>query len=137
MDSKAYGAGKNLKLRIDGFTCRTVRANLSQREAAFPGEATIAAVTHLPSSTTAAEQPCFSTHSPRTHQIFEMVVVYGYVAVAQVGRQRGLVIQAVVKRLGRSASVGNTVAFQRQPGEQRLPQRFCSGLSLGQSLLSG
>ena len=42
-----------------------------------------------PSEFASTEEPCFSAHGPATNQVFAMVVVYRYVAVDQIVRERG------------------------------------------------
>ena len=55
----------------------------------------------------ACEQPCLSSHRPGAHEIFNMVVVDGDVAIDQVGGQRRPALEAVVDGAGDGAAVGH------------------------------
>src|SRR5438105_5694728 len=84
---------------------------------------------------TADEEPGFSTHRPRPHLVFEVVVVDRHLTVEQELRQRLPVVQAVVDRLGDGASVGHPHALELEPQVQFLPQRLGSLLSHQQPML--
>ena len=76
-----------------------------------------------------------AAHGPGTHQVFDVVVVDGHVAVHQVGHQRGPAVQAVVDGIGDGAAVGHAPALQLQPDMHFLPQGLGPGLPHVQSLL--
>ena len=67
----------------------------------------------LPRLFASTEEPCFSTHSSGTDQIFAMAVVNRHLAVDQVVRERGPRVETIVQRLGRRGAI-------RHPGAHHL-----------------
>ena len=76
----------------------------------------------LTSQLAAGEQPSFSSHRPWAHQVLDVVVVNGHVAILQEAPQRVPPSQAVVDGRGDAAAIGHLATLSPQPDVQLIPQ---------------